>query len=105
MVMLMMQMQMQQKRLHNSIDDKSDQEEIDGDLIENDQPDIEGADHSDNDLPQLFVKFEEWLKGPDAGRKDERCAGQCRRQIQLVINFIDPENPSLNNIWKENFEG
>ena len=64
----------------------------------NDQQDIDGADHLDNDLPQLFVKFEEWLKGPDGGMKDDRCAGQCRRQIQLVTNFIDLENPNLNNI-------
>ena len=84
-------------------DDREDIEEdvIDGDLIENDQQYIQGADHLDNNLPQLFVQFEEWLKGPDGGRKDERCASQCRRQVQLVINFIDPKNPNLSSIFKK----
>lgn len=46
----------------------------------------------------LFTKFEEWLQGPDGGRKDKRCAVQCSRQVQLVIEYIDKEQPKLSNI-------
>ena len=46
----------------------------------------------------VFTKFEEWLQGPDGGRKDERCAVQCSRQVQLVIEYIDKEQPNLSNI-------
>jgi hypothetical protein len=60
-----------------------------------------GTDHLDNNLPQLFVQFEEWLKGPDEGRKNERCASQCHSRVQLVINVIDPENPNLSSLFEK----
>ena len=27
--------------------------------------------------------------GPDGGRKDQHCAKQCRRQVQLVVQLLD----------------
>ena len=47
---------------------------------------------------ELFMKFEKWLQGPDGGRKDERCARQCSRQVQLVMLFINKDDPKLLDI-------
>ena len=47
---------------------------------------------------ELFKEFEKWLQGPDGGRKDERCARQCSRQVQLVMLFINKEDPKLSDI-------
>lgn len=32
---------------------------------------------------KLFKTFQTWLQGPDGGRRDETCAIQCVRQVQL----------------------
>ena len=50
---------------------------------------------SSRESKKILSSFQEWLKGPDGGRKDEKCANQCKRQVQMVIEFIDSKNPSL----------
>ena len=54
------------------------------------------------DIPVVFEKFESWLEGPDGGRKDKRCAIQCSRQVQMVVQAISPQNPKLSNIFRKN---
>lgn len=43
-------------------------------------------------------QFEKWLQTADGGRKDELNAFQCSRRIEMVVQYIDPENPSLKNL-------
>ena len=43
-------------------------------------------DELENMSQSIFARFESWLKGPDAGRKDDHCARQCARQVQLVVH-------------------
>lgn len=63
---------------------------------------VEDLDYEDlsPDLPDqdLFNKFKDWLQCPDGGRKDEHSALQCSRQVQLVVQYIDKEQPKLSNI-------
>lgn len=47
---------------------------------------------------EMFSKFEEWLQCPDGGRKDENSARSCSRQVQLVVQYIDKEQPKWSNI-------
>ncbi|XP_028415023.1 uncharacterized protein LOC114538102 [Dendronephthya gigantea] len=49
----------------------------------------------------LFNNFEAWLQGPDGGRKEERVARQCSRQIQMVVEYIDKEKRDLKNILQK----
>ena len=46
----------------------------------------------------LCKEFENWLQTADGGRKDEANAFQCSRRIQLVIQYINPESPSLKDL-------
>ena len=50
---------------------------------------------SSRESKKILSSFQEWLKGPEGGRKDKKCANQCKRQVQMVIEFIDSKNPSL----------
>ena len=49
----------------------------------------------DSESTSIFERFEDWLKGPDGGKKDEQCARQCMRQIQLIVVTIDPDQPKV----------
>ena len=53
----------------------------------------------DSVSPSIFSRFETWLRGPDGGRKDEHCAQQCARQVQLIVETIDPKSAELNNLF------
>ena len=50
---------------------------------------------TDSESSSILERFEDWLKGPDGGKKDEQCARQCMRQIQLIVVTIDPEQPKV----------
>ena len=63
--------------------------------VDNNGPDNIETPPSQQDL---FKKFEEWLQGPDGGRKEERVARQCSRHIEMVVEYIDKENRDLTNI-------
>ena len=54
----------------------------------------------DAELKKIFDNFESWLLGADGGSRGTRCrrATQCRRQVELVVNYIDSSSPSLTNI-------
>ena len=52
----------------------------------------------DNVSTSLLERFEDWLKGPDGGKKDDQCARQCMRQIQLILVTIDPDQPKVINL-------
>ena len=53
-----------------------------------------------NSVTQSVIsRFESWLRGPDGGRKDERCAQQCARQVKFVAKTIDPKNAKLVNLF------
>ena len=47
----------------------------------------------------IYKKFEQWLKGPDGGRKHDHSSTQCSRQVQLVVRAVDPENPKVSNLF------
>lgn len=47
-----------------------------------------GADNSPHLNSAIFQTFTQWLQGPDGGRKDQKCAQQCSRQVQLVVKAI-----------------
>lgn len=49
----------------------------------------------DNMTTTMLQRFETWLKGPDGGKKDDQCARQCMRQIQLIVLAIDPDQPKI----------
>ena len=51
---------------------------------------------------KILLDFRDWLKGPDGGRKDDKCAQQCMRQVKMVTEFIDAENPCLTMILSKN---
>lgn len=53
------------------------------------------------ELRKIFDMFETWLRGADGGRKGDRSATQCRRQIELVVSYIDSSSPSLTGILKK----
>ena len=64
-------------------------------------------------LQTIFNKFENWLRGADGGSRGTRSATQCRRQVELVVNYMDSSNPNLANIldktklrdeWLHNFQ-
>ena len=42
--------------------------------------------------------FKDWLRGPDGGRKDEKCARQCMRQVEMVMQVITPDAPSISGL-------
>ncbi|CAB4043461.1 Neurofilament medium polypeptide, partial [Paramuricea clavata] len=42
--------------------------------------------------------FKDWLRGPDGGRKDEKCARQCMRQVEMVMQVITPAAPSISGL-------
>ena len=46
----------------------------------------------------ILSNFEDWSKGPDGGRKDEKCSKQCMRQIQMVMQQINPEKPTITSL-------
>jgi hypothetical protein len=46
----------------------------------------------------LLKKSEEWLQGPDGGRKEELVVHQCSCHIEIVVEYIDKENRDLTNI-------
>jgi hypothetical protein len=75
---------------------KHDEPNTNNDPIAND--DQENSDIANTNLQELLSEFEQWLKGPDGGQKDDRCAEQCRRQIELVVSFIDSKTHNLTNI-------
>ncbi|CAB4030568.1 Hypothetical predicted protein, partial [Paramuricea clavata] len=62
----------------------------------------------------ILSNFKNWLMGPDGGRKDDKVASLCKRQVQLVVEFINPESSSINSLlmsknvlrddWLTNFE-
>ena len=65
------------------------------------------------DEEDMFKHFEKWLASPDGSRKSEPNAIQCSRQVQLVLQYINPEKPSLKDLlckrtlrdeWLSNFE-
>ena len=51
---------------------------------------------------RILSNFKNWLMGPDGGRKDDKVASQCKRQVQLVAEFINPESPSINSLMSKN---
>ena len=68
--------------------------------------DEESENEADNDCPEvvlpdeqdMFKHFEKWLESPDGSRKSEPNAIQCSRQVQLVLQYINPEKPSLEDL-------
>ena len=52
----------------------------------------------DSESTSILERFEGWLKGLDGGKKDEQCARQCMRQIQLIVVTIDPDKPKIVNL-------
>ena len=92
----------------NDGDEHGDEEEEDDDDDDDDDDGIDdkGIDDVMNDednsldinIPDLFIQFENWLKGPDGGQKDDKSSRLCRRQVQLVLQFIDGEHADLQNI-------
>jgi hypothetical protein len=44
----------------------------------------------------ILNTFENWLKGADGGKRGECSAVQCRRQVELVISYVDNSNPTIN---------
>lgn len=58
---------------------------------------------SRKETDELMSKFENWLKGPDGGRKDDKSATQFKRQVQMVMEFIEPEKcPNLLSLMSKN---
>ena len=53
------------------------------------------ADPKEQDICK---QFEKWLQTADGGRKDEINAFQCSRRIEMVMQYISPENPSMKNL-------
>ena len=54
------------------------------------------------DEASIFKQFEDWLQTADGGRKDETNALKCSRQVQLVMQYICPENPTLKDVLNKN---
>jgi hypothetical protein len=54
--------------------------------------------NTSRDEQHIFEQFEKWLPTADGGRKDERNAQQCCRQIKLVTQYIRPEKPTLKDV-------
>ena len=46
----------------------------------------------------MFKHFEKWLQSPDGSRKSELNAIQCSCLVQLVLQFINPEQLSLKDL-------
>ena len=63
-----------------------------------DEDDVNDTFKLDPNVRKIFDKFECWLKGPDGGSKGDRSAVQCRRQIEIVVNYIESKKPNLDNI-------
>ena len=57
-----------------------------------------GKKITDSESSSILERFEDWLKGPDGGKKDEQCGCQCMRQIQSILVTIDPEKPKVVNL-------
>ena len=51
---------------------------------------------------KILLDFRDWLKGLDGGCRDDKCAQQCMRQVKLVTEFIDAENPSFTMVHSKN---
>jgi hypothetical protein len=51
---------------------------------------------------RILSNFKNWLMGPDGGRKENKVASQCKQQVQLVAEFINPESPSRNSLMSRN---
>lgn len=56
----------------------------------------------DGNQQSILNTFENWLKGADGGKRGDRSAVQCRRQVELVISYVDNSNPTINNILHKN---
>ena len=54
------------------------------------------------ELRKVFDKFETWLRGADGGRKGDRSATQCRRQVELIVSYIDSSSQDLAGILNRN---
>ena len=54
------------------------------------------------ELRKVFDKFETWLRGADGGRKGDRSATQCRRQVELIVSYIDSSSQNLAGILNRN---
>jgi hypothetical protein len=46
----------------------------------------------------ILSNFQDCLKGPDGGRKDEKCSKQCACQVQLVMQHINTEKPAITDL-------
>ncbi|XP_028394421.1 uncharacterized protein LOC114518606 [Dendronephthya gigantea] len=55
-------------------------------------------DDQTTDETSELVRVTRWWPGPDGGRKDEKCARQCMRQVEMVMKFITPNAPSISSL-------
>ena len=46
----------------------------------------------------ILSNFHDWLKGPDGGRKDNKCSKQCTRQVQMVMQQINPKKQAITDL-------
>ena len=53
-------------------------------------------------LRKVFDQFETWLRGADGGRKSDWSAIQCRRQVEMIVSYIDSSNQNLAGILNKN---
>ncbi|XP_028418609.1 uncharacterized protein LOC114544058, partial [Dendronephthya gigantea] len=71
----------------------------DGSYIDGDSGNSSGQVSSISiDDKVTLSNFKDWLGGPDGGRKDEKCARQCMRQVEMVMKFITPNAPSISSL-------
>ena len=81
-----------------------DDEDCDGDYEDDEDIEDENVDgpvpyfsSSINDKV-ILSNFHDWLKGPDGGRKDNKCSKQCARQVQMVMQQINPKKQAITDL-------
>ena len=94
---------------NNEDDDGDNVVDIFGNNEDDDANDFEGVDDEDGDRgvdafsssvndKVILSNFQDWLKGPDGGRKDEKCSKQCARQVQMAMQYINPEKQTITDL-------
>jgi site-specific recombinase XerD len=79
----------------------SEDENANADSVD-ENADVVDAPDFDKKLSQVFDQYETWLRTADGGRKSDQSALQCRRQVELVVSYIDSSNQSLECILDKN---
>ncbi len=57
-----------------------------------------GKVSSNVDEKVILSNFNDWLTGPDGGRKDQKSARQCMRQVEMVMGYITPAAPAISSL-------